>query len=113
MHRQPLLGWRRPVHSGKHVFSKGVCSAARQSRRFKVNFINSFNRLNRMSDPHSVIVCPACDLLIERKLLPLRRHAHCPRCHQHLYGRYAFRPSQLMALTITGFLLLPSAFLSL
>ena len=31
-----------------------------------------------MSDPHSVIVCPACDLLIERKLLPLRRHAHCP-----------------------------------
>ena len=62
-----------------------------------------------MSDPHSVIVCPACDLLIERKLLPLRRHAHCPRCHQHLYGRYAFRPSQLMALTITGFLLLPSA----
>lgn len=23
-----------------------------------------------MSDPHSVIVCPACDLLIERKLLP-------------------------------------------
>ena len=61
-----------------------------------------------MSDPHSVIVCPACDLLIERKLLPMRRHAHCPRCHQHLYGRYAFRPSQLMALTITGFLLLPS-----
>ncbi|EIS3740351.1 paraquat-inducible protein A [Aeromonas hydrophila] len=63
-----------------------------------------------MSDLNPVIVCPACDLLIERKLLPLRRHAHCPRCHQHLYGRYAFRPSQLMALTITGFLLLPSAF---
>lgn len=63
-----------------------------------------------MSDPRTVIVCPACDLLIERKSLPLRRHAHCPRCHQHLYGRYAFRPSQLMALTITGFLLLPSAF---
>lgn len=57
-----------------------------------------------------MIVCPACDLLIKRKALPLRRHAHCPRCHQHLYGRYAFRPSQLMALTITGFLLLPSAF---
>ncbi|OZG40212.1 paraquat-inducible protein A [Aeromonas sp. A35_P] len=63
-----------------------------------------------MSDPNPVIVCPACDLLIERKLLPLGRHAHCPRCYQHLYGRYAFRPSQLMALTITGFLLLPSAF---
>lgn len=63
-----------------------------------------------MSDPNNLIVCPACDLLIERKLLPLRRHAHCPRCHQHLYGRYAFRPSQLMALSITGLLLLPSAF---
>ncbi|MGL5497200.1 MAG: paraquat-inducible protein A [Aeromonas sobria] len=63
-----------------------------------------------MMEPSSVIVCPACDLLIQRKALPLRRHAHCPRCHQHLYGRYAFRPSQLMALTITGLLLLPSAF---
>ncbi|MGY3857918.1 paraquat-inducible protein A [Aeromonas intestinalis] len=63
-----------------------------------------------MSETRSVTVCPACDLLIERKLLPLRRHAHCPRCHQHLYGRYAFRSSQLMALTITGLLLLPSAF---
>jgi len=63
-----------------------------------------------MMEPSSVIVCPACDLLIRRKALPLRRHAHCPRCHQHLYGRYAFRPSQLMALTITGFLLIPSAF---
>ncbi|WP_421263846.1 paraquat-inducible protein A [Aeromonas sp. 600527] len=63
-----------------------------------------------MMEPGSVIVCPACDLLIQRKALPLRRHAHCPRCHQHLYGRYAFRPSQLMALTITCFLLLPSAF---
>ncbi|PJG58844.1 paraquat-inducible protein A [Aeromonas cavernicola] len=63
-----------------------------------------------MMEPDFVIVCPACDLLIKRKALPLRRHAHCPRCHQHLYGRYAFRPSQLMALTITGLLLLPSAF---
>ena len=63
-----------------------------------------------MSDPNNVIVCPACDLLIARKLLPLRRHAHCPRCHQHLYGRYGFRPSQLMALSLTGLLLLPSAF---
>jgi paraquat-inducible protein A len=62
-----------------------------------------------MSEPHRIIACPACDLLIERKTLPLRRHAHCPRCRQHLYGRYSFRPSQLMALTITGFLLLPSA----
>ncbi|MGL5030329.1 MAG: paraquat-inducible protein A [Aeromonas sp.] len=63
-----------------------------------------------MMEPRSVIVCPACDLLIEQQTLPLRTDAHCPRCHQHLYGRYAFRPSQLMALTITGFLLLPSAF---
>lgn len=57
------------------------------------------------------IACPSCDLLIERTELPLRRDAHCPRCRQHLYGRYSFRPSQLMALTITGFLLLPSALL--
>lgn len=63
-----------------------------------------------MTEPGSVIVCPACDLLIQRKALPLRRHAHCPRCGQHLYGRYAIRASQLMALTITGILLLPSAF---
>ena len=63
-----------------------------------------------MMEPGSVIVCPACDLIIQRKLLPLRRHAHCPRCHQHLYGHYAFRPSQLMALTLTGLLLVPSSF---
>ncbi|MDO2947646.1 paraquat-inducible protein A [Aeromonas simiae] len=64
-----------------------------------------------MTEPQHIIACPACDLLIERQSLPLGRHAHCPRCRQHLYGRYAFRPSQLMALTLTGFLLLPSAFL--
>ena len=34
MHRQPLLGWRRPVHSGKHVFSKGGVQRGKTGQAF-------------------------------------------------------------------------------
>ncbi len=45
-----------------------------------------------MSDLNPVIVCPACDLLIERKLLPLRRHAHCPAVTSICTGAMHFVP---------------------
>jgi hypothetical protein len=110
-HRQPLLGLAAASSQRKTRLFKGVCSAARQGRRFRVN-LSILQQVESYVGSHSVIVCPACDLLIERKVAALRRHAHCPRCHQHLWA-LCLSSFPVDGLTITGFLLLPSPFRTL
>ena len=53
----------------------------------------------------NINVCNKCDLIVEHVLLEKNKLAHCPRCNSLLYTNTLFSISTILALSITGFIL--------
>lgn len=54
----------------------------------------------------NINVCNKCDLIVEHVAILTNRHAHCPRCNTLLYTNNAFSISSILALSITGLILI-------
>lgn len=50
-------------------------------------------------------VCPECDLLLQRRAIPKKHEAHCPRCNSLLIAQKPHSIERTFALSITGLIL--------
>lgn len=53
----------------------------------------------------NINVCNKCDLIVDHIPLEKGKHAHCPRCNTLLYTNKIFSISTILALSITGLIL--------
>lgn len=53
----------------------------------------------------NINVCNKCDLIVDYIAIDKKKHAHCPRCNTLLYTNNAFSISTILALSITGLIL--------
>ncbi|MFT7683099.1 MAG: paraquat-inducible protein A [Moritella dasanensis] len=53
----------------------------------------------------NINVCNKCDLIVDHVPIAKNRHAHCPRCNTLLYKNNDFSISSILALSITGLIL--------
>ncbi|QUM76489.1 paraquat-inducible protein A [Moritella sp. 24] len=53
----------------------------------------------------NISVCNKCDLIVDHIAIAKNKHAHCPRCNSLLYTNTLFSISTILALSITGLIL--------
>ena len=53
----------------------------------------------------NINVCDKCDLIVEHVPITINKHAYCPRCNTLLYTNNSFSISKILALSITGLIL--------
>ena len=53
----------------------------------------------------SINICHKCDLIVEHVPITTNKHARCPRCETLLYTSNAFSITTILALSITGLIL--------
>jgi len=53
----------------------------------------------------SIHVCNKCDLIVDHVPITKNKHAHCPRCNTLLYTNKLFSISTILALSLTGIIL--------
>ncbi|MDX2322468.1 MAG: paraquat-inducible protein A [Moritella sp.] len=53
----------------------------------------------------NISVCDKCDLIVDHVPIAKNKQAHCPRCNTLLYTNNAFSISAILALSITGLIL--------